>query len=416
MSEFQTVIMGLGYVGLPTALIMASNKIKVLGVDVDEKKIDFFNSSIFDLNEPNFEDIIADDDVMSYIKFSNQPSPADVFVICVPTPINEFQNPDLTYVESALRAISSFLMRGNLLIIESTVPIGSCANFSKLLQNLRPDLDISSGNKKVTDIHIAHCPERILPGNIFFELKNNTRIIGGMTEKCAILAKSFYERFIDGDCVIASSCEVAEAAKLAENTYRDVNIAFANELDEICHCQKINSGEVIQLANRHPRVDILKPGIGVGGHCIPVDPWFLINDGFFNEGIIVTSRKINDSRPSLIFDNLLTRIENAKKCSRLNLSQFKIIIYGLSYKPDINDFRNSPAVFLLDKMLEISQNISVVEKFPENIDKKYQSYLVELENAILTEAVHVLLVPHDIFHGHKPKVGEIIDFTGLWGM
>ena len=209
---------------------------------------------------------------------------------------------------------------------------------------------------------------------------------------------------------------VAEAAKLAENTYRDVNIAFANELDEICHCQKINSGEVIQLANRHPRVDILKPGIGVGGHCIPVDPWFLINDGFFNEGIIVTSRKINDSRPSLIFDNLLTRIENAKKCSRLNLSQFKIIIYGLSYKPDINDFRNSPAVFLLDKMLEISQNISVVEKFPENIDKKYQSYLVELENAILTEAVHVLLVPHDIFHGHKPKVGEIIDFTGLWGM
>tara|TARA_Y100000589_G_scaffold246283_1_gene234039 strand:+ start:1355 stop:2608 length:1254 start_codon:yes stop_codon:yes gene_type:complete len=408
-------IYGLGYIGLPTAAVLASNGVNVIGVDINQEVVDTINSGKIHIEEPFLEDIVNDVVDSGYLNATTKPEEADAFLIAVPTPFIESSSaddpkPDLTYIKSACENISTVLKKEDIVIIESTSPVGTTEKVQDWLSNLRKDLTFPNTHGEKSDIRIAYCPERVLPGQVIKELVSNDRLIGGITEKCSKTAMKVYKRFVKGDCVSTDS-KTAEMAKLTENAYRDVNIAFENELSIISENLNINVWELIKLSNLHPRVNILNPGPGVGGHCIAVDPWFIVSKTPDDAQLIRTARQVNDSKPMKIInkvDRIISKDPNAK-----------ISIFGLTYKPNIDDLRESPALFIAQEITRKSHiKLKIVEpninKLPEGLDKRHE--LVDSETALIDAEYIIILVPHtqffETFRSYK-LTGKILDFCGL---
>ena len=342
---------------------------------------------------------------------------SDVYLITVPTPITKEFLPDISYVESAAKSIAPFLKKGDLVILESTSPVGTTEKVVSLLKNKRGDLIFPDFHHQddISDINIVYSPERVLPGNIIQELKTNDRIVGGISASCSIRGKAFYEGFIEGDCVI-TDVRTAELCKLTENSFRDVNIAFANELSMIADDHEINVWELIRLSNLHPRVNILKPGPGVGGHCIAVDPWFIINSNPNNSKIIRTAREVNDSKPEYVLDKVVSYLNKVKK----PLKEIIVSCLGLSFKPNIDDLRESPALYIAQELSKFNLNrLSIVEPNINFLPKGFSgiAHLENIQESINSSDLILLLVDHDEFKeldSDLLKKKLVIDTRGIW--
>ncbi|KJH73846.1 UDP-N-acetyl-D-mannosamine dehydrogenase, partial [Pseudomonas sp. ES3-33] len=350
---FATIsVIGLGYIGLPTAAVFASRKKKVIGVDVNQNAVDIINRGQIHIVEPDLDMVVHAAVTEGYLRATTKPEPADAFLIAVPTPFRGDHEPDLSYIESASKSIAPVLKKGDLVILESTSPVGATEQMATWLADARPDLSFPQTHGQDSDIRIAHCPERVLPGHVLRELVQNDRVIGGMTSKCSELAISLYKVFVQGECIVTNA-RTAEMCKLTENSFRDVNIAFANELSMICGKLEINVWELIRLANRHPRVNILQPGPGVGGHCIAVDPWFIVSKTPEQAKLIRTAREVNDSKPEWVIESVKIAIaELLLKRPNKTAADLTIACFGLAFKPNIDDLRKSPA---LEISLKIAQ-------------------------------------------------------------
>ena len=410
----QISVIGLGYIGLPTAAVFSNHEINVVGVDTNTKVVSTINSGKIHIVEPQLAEVVQKVIKNGFLRATDKVEPSDVFIIAVPTPINSFNQPDLQYVMGAVQDISSVLSTGNLIILESTCPPSTSKNILKLLESLRPDLIMPNAKSQKPDIHFAYCPERVMPGNILHEIINNDRVIGGATPKCSELAKQFYETISHGKCIISSSPEIAELSKLAENSFRDVNIAFANELSMLCDKLSVNVWELIKLANRHPRVEILKPGPGVGGHCIAVDPWFLVNGNEDTTKLIKTARIQNKAKTQHVLETIereINQLRVSQSGARLNIA-----ILGLTFKPDIDDIRESPA---LEIAFHLSQRIKdglfiydpLLNICPSQLSAGH--FLTEAEYSSSTFDLQILLVGHSYFNTNINKSGRLIDFVGI---
>ncbi|MDR3572044.1 MAG: UDP-N-acetyl-D-mannosamine dehydrogenase [Candidatus Pacebacteria bacterium] len=384
-------IIGLGYIGLPTAAAFAGRRKKVIGVDVSTRVIETINKGEIHIVEPELDMLVNAAVTQGFLRATAIPEPADAFLIAVPTPFMDGNKPDLSYIEAASKAIAPVLKKGNLIVLESTSPVGATERMAQWMADLRPDLTFPHQFGEESDIRIAHCPERVLPGHVIRELVENDRVIGGMTRKCGELAAELYRIFVEGDCILTDA-RTAEMCKLTENSFRDVNIAFANELSLICDHLDINVWELIRLANRHPRVSILQPGPGVGGHCIAVDPWFIVDSAPDYAHLIRTARNVNDGKPK----HVLQRVERAAK----RFHDPVIACLGLAFKANIDDLRESPAV-------EIAREISVhqygqvlvvepnIDALPARLEGKVS--LVSLHHALSHADIVVVLVDHTSF-------------------
>lgn len=417
--ENQICMVGMGYIGLPTATIFALRSIQVLGLDVNEEAVAAINRGESHIVEPGLDDAIRRTVEAGYLRASTVPEPAGAFLIAVPTP---FKNggagvePDLSYVKSAALKISPVLKVGDLVILESTSPVGATEQMAEWLAAARPDLTFPQSHGEASDIRIAHCPERILPGHALEELVSNDRIIGGMTAACATRARKIYKLVVDGDC-IETDCRTAELAKLTENSFRDVNIAFANELSLICDKLDINVWELVRLANRHPRVNILQPGPGVGGHCIAVDPWFIVASAPEEARMIRTAREVNDAKPEWVLAKVHQAVaEHALRTDR----PAQIACFGLAFKPNIDDLRESPALNIVRRLGEAYPgNLFVVEPFVRNLPDNLASKatLMGARDGLAKADIVVLLVDHDDFKAMPvPKRVDltVIDTRGIW--
>lgn len=411
-------VIGLGYIGLPTAAMFASRKIEVVGVDVNKAVVDTINRGEIHIIEPDLDMVVNAAVHEGYLRATTTPEPAEAFLIAVPTPLKgENRQPDLSYIEAAANAIAPVLEEGNLVILESTSPVGATETMADWLALARPDLSFPQNAGDNSDVRIAHCPERVLPGKVMQELITNDRVIGGMTTLCSRSASSLYKTFVSGECVIASSPRAAEMAKLTENSFRDVNIAFANELSLICDELNIDVWELVSLANRHPRVEILKPGPGVGGHCIAVDPWFIIASSPEQTRLIRTARAVNDSKPDWVIKKVRTAIKELLiQSPSLTAQDVTIALYGLTFKPDIDDLRESPALEIaLHFANEHPGHLMIVEpnidKLPAGLDG---SVLTNIDQAVDQADVHVLLVDHRAFRLEEIPKGIIVDTRGIW--
>ncbi|MCD1648037.1 UDP-N-acetyl-D-mannosamine dehydrogenase [Marinobacter adhaerens] len=419
--KFNTIsVIGLGYIGLPTAAVFASRKVKVIGVDVNQHAIDTINKGEVHIVEPDLDMVVHAAVKEGYLRATSQPEPAEAFLIAVPTPFKgDNHDPDLSYIESAAKSIAPVLSRGNLVVLESTSPVGATEQMAAWLAEARPDLSFPQDAGEDSDIRIAHCPERVLPGHVIRELVSNDRVIGGMTPKCSDAASDLYGIFLQGQCVVTTA-RTAEMCKLTENSFRDVNIAFANELSIICDKLSINVWELIRLANRHPRVNILQPGPGVGGHCIAVDPWFIVSSAPGEARLISTARRVNDSKPLWVQDKVKLAIADFLQVnSDRTAADVTIACYGLAFKPDIDDLRESPAMQIAKGLFEVhpgsvlmvEPNIKVLPRSLANAE------LVSLEMAWESADIHVLLVDHKQFKAVSPELLEgklIIDSRGCW--
>ncbi len=408
-------IIGLGYIGLPTAATFALNKTQVIGVDVNKKVVEIINKGKIHISEPNLENIVKTQVKSGRLIARNSITFSDVFIITVPTPFKKVNHePDLSYVYEAVDAIADFLKKGSLIILESTSPVGTTEQIAKRLSRIRKDLKfpLNDGDIKI-DVNLAYCPERVLPGNILNELINNDRIIGGITRACSVKAKKIYETFLKGNCYITNS-RTAEMVKLTENSFRDVNIAFANELSILSDKLKINVWELIKLANKHPRVDILNPGPGVGGHCIAVDPWFIVNKNPEEAKIIRTARMINDKKADWVINKVNKLLINFKKNNKPTRIPH-LSCYGIAFKPDIDDLRESPAVKIVSKLLKKKIKVSIVEpnivKLPNNLNK---ATLMDASDSLKKADIHLFLVSHKEFKKLKPNTSYLIDTVGLF--
>jgi len=411
-------IIGLGYIGLPTAAVLASKGVKVVGVDVNQHAVDTINQGKIHIVEPELDILVHKAVQDNYLKAVTKPEKADVFMVAVPTPFKDNYEPDLSYIKSAAKAIAAVLERGNLVILESTSPVGATEKMMEWMREDRPDLSFPKfGDDKFrADIAVTHCPERVLPGQVVRELVENDRIIGGVTTQCAERARELYKIFVEADCLI-TDCRTAELSKLVENSFRDVNIAFANELSLICDKLDINVWELIKLANRHPRVNILQPGPGVGGHCIAVDPWFIVDSAPDEAKLIRTARLVNDSKPLFV----LNKVNQAVQAIGKDTSELSIACLGLAFKPDIDDLRESPALSIAQKIGAISfSSIFLVEP---NIDRMPNGFdsenikLISLEEAIKSADIVVLLVDHASFKSMDLSLlsgKQVIDTRGIW--
>jgi len=411
-------VIGLGYIGLPTAAVLASNEIKVIGVDVNQQTIDTINSGRIHIIEPGLDVLVSEAVKKGYLKAVIKPQKADIFMIAVPTPLGNGNKPDLSYVKSAAKAIAPVLEKGNLVILESTSPVGTTEKLTMWMRDERSDISFPEfgNNNFLADIAVAHCPERVLPGKVLRELIENNRIIGGISDNCARQAKDLYKIFVHADSLLTDS-RTAELCKLVENSFRDVNIAFANELSLISDKLGVNVWNLIKLANQHPRVNILQPGPGVGGHCIAVDPWF-ISDSAPNESkLIQTARLVNDNKPNFVID----KINKSVKAIGRNRSDIKIVCLGLSFKPDIDDLRESPAleIALKIRLMGFSE-LMLVEPNISNIPSELKHESVRLssfEKAIKASDIVVLLVDHTPFKSidlNELSGKQIIDTRGTW--
>lgn len=404
--KFDTIsIIGLGYIGLPTAAVFARHKVKVIGVDVNQQAVDTINRGEIHIVEPDLDMVVHSAVKEGYLRATIQPEPADAFLIAVPTPFKEGPTgphyPDMDYIESASKSIAPVLKKGNLVILESTSPVGATEQMAAWLAEVRPDLTFPQTHGESSDIRVAHCPERVLPGQVLRELVQNDRVIGGMTPKCSEAAARLYKIFVQGECVITNA-RTAEMCKLTENSFRDVNIAFANELSIICDKQGINVWELIKLANRHPRVNILQPGPGVGGHCIAVDPWFIVSATPDEARLIRIAREVNDSKPEWVIDKVKLAVADFLQVNPTKTAKdITIACFGLAFKPDIDDLRESPA---LDIVVNLSKHMAgrVIAVEP-NIDelpsvlKQADVRLLTADNAMNESDVVVILVDHKQF-------------------
>lgn len=380
-------VLGLGHIGLPIATLLANCDYEVLGIDINQSVINQIQSSNYCYPEPGLQDLIQTALDKGFLKVSSQPSQADIFIIAVPTPLMENMNADISYVNSAVNAISPYIQKNNLVLIESTCPIGTTDSIASNLHKVCPD------------IYIAYCPERVLPGNILYELIHNDRVVGGIDETSTSLAVAFYKSFIKGD-ILPTTARMAEAVKLSENAYRDINIAFANELSLIANSINLDIDELIRLANRHPRVDILTPGPGVGGHCIAIDPWFLASAAPNFAGLIQKAREVNTKKTDWVIQRIK---ESASKTGT------KVIAcLGLTYKPNVSDIRESPALKIVESL---EKEFIVLRVDP------YVSKTENLDDAISRADMIVGLVKHQAFQ-KIPKNNldgkHVLDFAGVF--
>lgn len=398
-TKFENIcVIGLGYIGLPTAATFAAHGSKVTGVDVNPHAVNMINQGKVHIIEPDLEALVHDVVEKGNLTATETPVAADAFVVAVPTPFKGNHEPDLKYIEAASKALAPFLEPGNLVILESTSPVGATEQMSAWLSEARPDLKFPQDVGEQSDIMIAHCPERVLPGKVLQELITNDRIVGGITPRCSKAACELYATFVKGEC-LTTNARTAEMCKLTENSFRDVNIAFANELSIICDQLEINVWELISLANHHPRVNILQPGPGVGGHCIAVDPWFIVSSSPEEARLVRTAREVNDNKPHWVVAKVNEKVveflrDNPKK----TINDISIACYGLAFKPDIDDLRESPALAIANKLFEDGFKVLAIEpnlnKLPEHISKSIE--LIHLSERNLAD-IHVLLVQHSSF-------------------
>ena len=406
-------VIGLGYIGLPTAVIIAGHGIDVVGVDVSQRIVDTINRGEVHVIESELEKaahrVVKEGKLRATVTVED----ADVFIIAVPTPFTEGHLPDVTYLKAAVQSIASSLRKGNIVILESTLPVGTTNNMCAYMKQLRPDLSFPDTAGDQADIRVAHCPERVLPGHIMRELIENDRVIGGISGECARAAKAFYGIFVKGKCVVTNA-RTAEMTKLTENSYRDVNIAFANELSIVCEKLGINVWELIELANLHPRVKILQPGPGVGGHCIAVDPWFIVSSAPLEARLIRTAREVNDGKPHYII--------NRVKEAAATVNTPVVACLGLSYKADVDDLRESPAVDIVRHLGEDNVgSLLVVEPHVEELPRALADIKniekTTLNNAIDRAHIVLLLVNHKEFIAldqAKLTGKTVIDTRGIW--
>jgi len=384
-------VVGLGYIGLPTAVTIASRGVQVHGVDIRQEVVDRLNNGQAHFSEPDLDLLLGATVTKGKLKGFLTPQPADCFIIAVPTPFNEDRSPDLSYVESAARSIAPVLTPGNLVILESTSPVGTTERLARILQEENPKVVAPLPGNDEPNIHLAYCPERILPGQMMRELIYNDRIIGGMTPACTDLAKEVYGNFVTGK-LYGSETKVAEMVKLVENSYRDVNIAFANEISMICEKLKIDVWDTIRLANCHPRVNILSPGSGVGGHCIAVDPWFLIQPYPEDSKLMRAARDTNDYKSEYVL--------NQVKRSAARLKNPVIACLGVTYKPDVDDVRESPALRITNALAaaKVGRVLAVEPTFESRIPALEENVeLVGLDYALEQADIIVILVKHSAF-------------------
>lgn len=389
-------VVGLGYIGLPTAAVFASRKRKVIGVDVNTHAVETINRGEVHIVEPDLDMLVHAAVTEGYLRATTVAEPADAFLIAVPTPFNANHEPDLSYIESASKAIAPVLKAGDLVVLESTSPVGATERMAAWLAEMRPDLTFPQTAGETSDIRIAHCPERVLPGHVLSELVHNDRVIGGMTPRCSEVATSLYKIFVEGECVITNA-RTAEMCKLTENSFRDVNIAFANELSMVCDKLDVDVWELIRLANRHPRVNILQPGPGVGGHCIAVDPWFIVSQAPEQSRLIRTAREVNDSKPEWVIAKVRSHIDDLIASTGKTRISIRIACLGLAFKANIDDLRESPALAITAAIAQEfpGQVVAVephIDAVPANL-RQADVPLVDMTEALLADVL-VLLVDH----------------------
>lgn len=415
-SQFSHIcVIGLGYIGLPTAATFAAHGVTVTGVDVNEYAVEMINQGKVHIVEPDLDALVRDVVAKGTLSAQTTPVAADAYIVAVPTPFQANHDPDLKYIEAASKALAPFLTVGNLVILESTSPVGATEQMAEWLSQARPDLSFPQQVGEQADIRIAHCPERVLPGKVLQELISNDRIVGGMTTKSSQAACDLYNVFVEGSCV-TTNARTAEMCKLTENSFRDVNIAFANELSMICDKLDIDVWELIALANRHPRVNILQPGPGVGGHCIAVDPWFIVSKTPDEAKLIRTAREVNESKPEWVIAKVNEKvIEFLRDHPEKSIKDVTIACYGLAFKPDIDDLRESPAVNIVNKLVQQSFKVLAVEpninKLPDRLSNNFKlSSLNEAENA----DIHLILVNHKAFKSSVNRNFKyIVDTIGI---
>jgi UDP-N-acetyl-D-mannosaminuronic acid dehydrogenase len=403
-------VIGLGYIGLPTAVTIASRGLQVLGVDIRQDVVDRLNNGQAHFFEPDLDGLLGNVVRSGKLKAFTAPQKADCFIIAVPTPFRDNHAPDLSYVERAGREIASAVEPGNLVILESTSPVGTTERLARILQECNPKLVAPLKGNGAPNIHLAYCPERILPGQMMRELINNDRIIGGMTPACTELAKQVYDSFVKAE-LFSTRTEVAEMVKLVENSFRDVNIAFANEISMLCDKLGIDAWDTIRLANCHPRVNILQPGCGVGGHCIAVDPWFLIQPYPDHTKLMRAAREINDHKMDYVFGEISKAAARFKKPV--------IACFGVTYKPDVDDIRESPALHIANKLASegVGEILVVEPTFEGAIPKLHTGARpVSMKEALEKADICAFLVKHSAFKsliGHDLSGQVVIDSVGL---
>jgi len=401
------VVMGLGYIGLPTSSLLATKGHQVFGVDVNSQVVEMINKGEIHIVEPGLDILVKSAVLSGNLRAALEPEEADIFIIAVPTPFTDDHVPDISFIESATRTIAPFIVQGNLVILESTSPVGTTERIHTILAEERPDLFNGNGPKNSPKVLIAHCPERVLPGQILNELVTNDRIIGGIDQASQKKTAEFYRSFVSGE-VLVTDARTAEMAKLTENSFRDVNIAFANELSLICDRLGINVWELIELANRHPRVSILQPGPGVGGHCIAVDPWFIVDAAPEEARLIRTAREVNDHKPHWVLEKVRARAERFKSPV--------IGCLGLAFKANVDDLRESPALEIT-RALMVS-GIGRVMACEPNVNGGFEEFqLFDLGDVLKEADILLVLVDHAEFKGIdrellKEKV--VIDTRGIW--
>lgn len=407
MSNMSVCVIGLGYIGLPTAAILASKGYNVSGVDIDPQVAETINKGEIHIVEPELASLVRIVVLEGRLKAYSKPRASEIYIICVPTPFHSGEDgraePNINYVLDAAVSISSILKAGDLVILESTCPVGTTERLSELLGEL---------GAPISEISIAYCPERVLPGKILSELIENDRVVGGLTLQASKFAADFYRSFVIGT-VFETGARTAEMCKLTENSFRDVNIAFANELSMICDKEGINVWQLIELANRHPRVNILRPGVGVGGHCIAVDPWFIVARNSETSRLIRAARSVNDSKPLWVIDKINEVIANSQFPNGIRPV---ITCLGVTFKPDIDDLRESPAVKIVQTLMAFGYEVLIVEP---NIESHESFKIVSLKEGLDRADVLVILVNHHqftkklLFNFNKKNNAPILDFCGV---
>lgn len=410
-------VVGLGYIGLPTAAILAAQGVNVIGVDVNEHAVDTINQGKIHIVEPDLDALVHEVVRKGNLKAVRNPEPSDAFLIAVPTPFKGNHEADLSYIEAAARSIAPVLRKGNLVILESTSPVGATEKMTSWLAQARPDLSFPDRAGEAADVNVAYCPERVLPGKVLHELVENDRVVGGLTPRCGKKAADLYRLFVRGQCLITNA-RTAEMCKLTENAFRDVNIAFANELSLISDELGINVWELIKLANHHPRVNVLQPGPGVGGHCIAVDPWFIVDSAPNSAKLIRTAREVNDYKPHYVVSRLASLIEDFNIEARPPV----IACMGLAFKPDIDDLRESPAIEIvkyiaekkLGTLLIVEPNI---DSLPIDFEKYPDIRLLDAEAAVRAADIVIMLVNHREFYQIDRTLlngKKVLDTRGVW--
>jgi UDP-N-acetyl-D-mannosaminuronic acid dehydrogenase len=404
MKNKSICIVGLGYIGLPTASLLANSGYVVTGVDVNLHAVETINRGEIHIVEPDLDAFVRAAVVSKRLRAYTTPQPADIYMICVPTPFHEgsgIPQPNLDYVLTATRSVAPLVKAGDMVILESTSPVGTTRQMGEVLREAGVDLE---------QVHLAYCPERVLPGKIMVELLENDRVVGGLTPEATRAVGDFYRSFVRGE-VLETDAPTAEMCKLTENSYRDVNIAFANELSLLCSNAGIDVWRLIELANRHPRVNILQPGTGVGGHCIAVDPWFIVASDPDNARVIRTAREVNNTKTAWVIDQIKLAVADASaKTGR----RPRVACLGLAFKPDIDDLRESPAVHVADALRAQGYDVVAVEP---NIEKHPGFELTTLEDALASADVVAILVKHRQFVSRAKGAGfggvRVLDFCGV---